>query len=88
MPISNDNKIGIVILNYKNWQVTVRCINSIGLIKKINKIEIVVIDNGSNNNSEEHIRKYTTLPIKFISLPKNIGFARANNIGVNWCEKQ
>lgn len=88
MTVNNGSIIGIVILNYKNWQVTAKSINSINSIKKNSEIEIIVIDNGSNNNSEKHIRDNIAFPVKFINLPNNIGFAKANNVGVDWCAKQ
>ena len=53
--------ISFVILNYKNINDTIECIES---IKKINydqkKVSIVVVDNNSMNNEEEKkIKKYT-----------------------------
>ena len=75
--------ISFVILNYKNINDTIECIES---IKKINydqkKVSIVVVDNNSMNNEEEKkIKKYTK---DLILLDDNLGFAKANNIGSNY----
>lgn len=44
------NSISIIILNYKNWRVTINCLKS---IKKniLHPIKIILIDNGSKNES-------------------------------------
>lgn len=43
-------KVGVVVLNYKNYEETIKCVLS---ILKQNKIllKIVIVDNGSNNES-------------------------------------
>ena len=52
-----DRKVSIIILNYNNWQVTINCLNSI--FKKINsKVKIILIDNGSENNSVNELKEF------------------------------
>ena len=48
-------KLAIIILNYKKYDYTINCINSILKFKK--DFYIFVIDNNSNNNSLENIKK-------------------------------
>ena len=83
------SKIGIVILNYINWKVTAKCIQSIMASAHSSPLTIIVIDNGSNNNSIEHIKasvsKYDE--IIYLQIEQNIGFANGNNVGLQWCEK-
>lgn len=49
--------VGIIIINYNNWQDTINCINS---LEKYNSypIKIVVVDNGSNNESAEMLNRH------------------------------
>ena len=73
-------KISIILLNYNNKEYIFNCIES---IKKSNytNYEIIVVDNGSTDGSPERIEK--ELPdIKIIKLGKNLGFCKANNIGI------
>ena len=72
---------GFVLLNYIAYEETINCINSILDIdgQKI----IVVVDNGSNNDSFEILKlKYINIPeIIIIKNENNDGFAKGNNIG-------
>jgi len=47
----------------------------------MSEIEIVVVDNGSTDGSLEFIKSSFPL-VRTIALPKNYGFAKANNIGI------
>ncbi|SIO19859.1 Glycosyltransferase, GT2 family [Carnobacterium alterfunditum] len=82
-------KIGIVILNYLNWEDTVECIQSIKT-QTYDGLEIVVVDNCSNNMSIENIKKH--LPnytkIHFLQTKENLGFAKGNNVGISYCTTQ
>jgi GT2 family glycosyltransferase len=75
-------KLSIIIVNYNTKVFLDRCLSSIyenSFGQK--KYEIIVVDNCSRDNSIELLReKYTK--VKWIRLRKNVGFAKANNIGV------
>lgn len=49
--------VGIVILNYNNWQDTINCINSIETYNSA-LVKIIVVDNGSTNNSVYNLNEY------------------------------
>ena len=49
-------KIGVVVLNYNNFEDTLICIESI-LAQMSVDVKLVVVDNGSTNNSFEIIKK-------------------------------
>ncbi len=51
-------EVSIVILNWNGWEDTVECLESIFLIDYPN-YQIVIVDNGSHDQSIERIRKYT-----------------------------
>lgn len=77
-------KVGVVILNYLNYKDTIECIESIKSDIYENK-EIVVVDNGSSNESWEELNKlYKGTNIHLIRSDENLGFAKGNNIGIRY----
>ena len=49
--------VGIVVLNYKKWEDTIECLNSIKN-STCSNYKIIVVDNNSNNNSIENINDW------------------------------
>lgn len=72
--------VSIIIVNYRTPQLTIDCINSIIDSTRDILYEIIIVDNGSNDNSIEKIREYSD-KIILIESKSNIGFGRANNLG-------
>lgn len=75
-----DILVYVIILNYNGYADTINCINS---VKKssCHKMKILIIDNGSQDESEKKIRE--TFPeLEVIQTGKNLGFAGGNNIGI------
>ena len=74
--------LSIIIVNYKTEELTSNCIDSI--IKSNTKglnYEIILVDNASEDGSVEAIKKqFPTVTI--IKNPENLGFSKANNIGI------
>lgn len=78
------NKIAIVVLNYENYWDTIECLISLLEQKECN-IEIIVIDNGSKNESIDYLKEFSDYPnITIISSPENLGFSQGNNIGIHY----
>lgn len=77
-----DPKISVVILNYNGMKFLESCITSL-LKSNYDDFEILVIDNGSKDDSVNFLRRrFPNEPkLKVISLGKNYGFAMGNNIG-------
>lgn len=71
----------IIIVNYNGSQDTIECIKSLSNIKYKN-YKIVVVDNNSQKNDVEKLEKYNGNEIELIKLDENLGFAKANNIGM------
>lgn len=82
-------KIGMVVLNYKNYEDTIACVNSI-LKQRLIECEVVIVDNGSNNESVDILNeKYEIINnVSVIGLSKNYGYAKGNNIGINELRKR
>lgn len=74
--------LSIVIINFETPTYTFECIQSIFENAPSVNFEVVVIDNGSKDGSLERIRD--TFPqILCIETGANLGFSKANNLGIN-----
>jgi GT2 family glycosyltransferase/arylsulfatase A-like enzyme/glycosyltransferase involved in cell wall biosynthesis len=73
--------VSIIIPVWNKWQYTFNCLNSI--LKNTNDVffEVIVIDNGSSDETPLMLRKAKHL--KVINKSTNIGFVDACNIGAN-----
>lgn len=82
-------RLVIVILNYLNYIDTIECINSI-LDNKYNINGIVVVDNGSDNESYRILNNEyrNNTDVYVIKSRQNLGFARGNNIGIDYARKK
>lgn len=82
--MEESKELSIIIVNYKNYELTIKCINSV--IHSLNEIdyEIIVIDNDSPNESFEEIKDsfIQNEKVRAIKNEKNSGFGSANNLGV------
>lgn len=75
--------LSIIIVSYNTKKLLEDCLVSIK--KNLGKIdyEVIVVDNASSDGSVELIKSYTSrMPLKFIDSGGNIGFGRANNLGM------
>ncbi|MEA3355210.1 MAG: glycosyltransferase family 2 protein [Patescibacteria group bacterium] len=74
--------LSIIIVNYKTKDLTLQTINSVfKATKPTGKFEVFLIDNASNDDTPETVRK--NFPkVKVIELAKNLGFAGGNNPGL------
>jgi len=73
-------KVTAIIVNWNDKDVIVECIQSL-LDQNRNKIDIIISDNGSKDDSVEFIRKRFP-SIKIIENGKNLGFGSAINRGL------
>jgi len=84
-----DAQISIVILNYLNYQDTINCVESI-FACGFKLCGIVVVDNGSKNESYEVLNKRyaENSNVYLLSAKKNLGFAKGNNIGIKFAREK
>src|SRR6185369_10914236 len=73
--------LSIVIVNYKTPLQLLNCVNSIYFETKNIPFEIIIVDNNSQDSSKKIVNHLKEL--KWIQLYQNVGFAKANNIGIN-----
>ena len=74
-----NKKVSVIILNFKVKKLILKCIES---VKKsvYRNIEIIVVDNNSNDGLEEDLQ--TREDLLFIQNKENLGFTGGNNIGI------
>ena len=79
--ISNNEKISIIIPTYNRGYTILESIKSV-LNQTYQNIEILIIDDGSNDNTKDLILNLVDSRIKYIKLKKNKGSSFARNIGI------
>lgn len=78
-------KVSVIIVNWNSEKFIRKCLVALrGQI--FPPFEIIVVDNASSDNSLQILKEFPD--IKIISLSSNLGFARANNIGIQECSLQ
>lgn len=75
--------LSIVIVNYNTRDLLFKCLKSIQTSSDSSLLEIIVVDNASNDNSVEMIEKYFP-DVILVRNRKNMGFAYANNQGIRY----
>ena len=79
-------KTGIVILNYNDYENTIKMLEQIMDYKCLSKI--VVVDNCSTDESLEKIRLFESKKIIVLESSQNKGYAYGNNLGLKYLEKE
>lgn len=78
-------ELSVIIINYHTFELTSNCIESV-LEKTVNlDFEIILIDNGSKpDESSAFVRLFPH--IRYFKAHSNLGFAKANNLGIEKSE--
>jgi len=77
---NNTNLVSVVIVNWNGAEVLPECLKSLLTLNHKN-IEIIVIDNGSIDDSVNIIKRICGNMAKIVCLEKNLGFAMGMNLG-------
>lgn len=80
-------KTTFIVLHYKSYRSTIKCINSINSLK--GEKRIVIVDNNSQDGSLEIIKDNfkTKKNLWYIHNKENLGFAAGNNVGYEYARK-
>ncbi|MBF0234678.1 MAG: glycosyltransferase, partial [Desulfamplus sp.] len=82
--------VSVIVVNYNGLNHLKKCIPSLINTEGI-AFEIIVVDNGSEDESVLWLKKNfefnkNSLRLKVIEAKKNLGFGRANELGVEFAE--
>lgn len=77
---NDDSLVSVLIVNWNGAEVLPECLSSVLLLNHKN-IEIVVVDNGSTDDSVDIVDKICGGKAKIVRLEKNVGFAAGMNAG-------
>lgn len=73
--------VSIIIINYRTPDLIINCLQSIFQFTTGVSLEVIIVDNDPGNGEQERIKgKYEA--VKWVNMPYNAGFGRANNAGM------
>lgn len=74
-------EISVIITSWNTQSLLLECIESVFNETRLRSVEVIVVDNGSTDGTPEAVRE--NFPdVKLVCNNGNIGFAKANNIGL------
>ncbi len=76
--------LSIIIVGHNNKDLVIDCLKSIREDTSLKEKEIIVVDNGSTDGSQEAIKKLqeSVSNVTLIENKENLGYAKANNQGI------
>jgi len=74
--------LSIIIVSFNTKKVLLSCLKTIYASRDRLKKEVIVVDNDSQDGSVKMVKKRFP-QVKLVTAGKNLGFGRANNLGVN-----
>lgn len=76
-----DIKVSVIIPTYNRGNLIINSIKSV-LNQTFRNLEVIVVDDGSTDNTEDEVNKITDKRIKYIKLSSNFGGSNARNVGI------
>lgn len=76
-----EKNVSIILVNYKNYKDTIKCLDSLKKVMYQN-LSIIVVDNNSKDDSFEILKEYEDDRIIVMESGFNRGFAFGNNFGI------
>jgi len=80
-----NKKIAIIIVNWKQYELTINCLLSVQKVEYKN-LKVILVDNESNYEKINKIKNDFS-KVEVIESKENLGFASANNIGIKYAIK-
>lgn len=70
----------VIVLAWNRWDLTRRCLESIGKSRALGEADVILVDNGS---TDETPREAPSFPwVRVVRLPQNLGYVLGNNVGI------
>ncbi len=73
--------VSVIIVNWNTKDLLIECLKSIKEQETDHQIEVIVVDNGSEDGSKEEVSRIFP-DVKLILNSTNLGFSKANNLGM------
>lgn len=80
-------KVAVVVLNYKGWRDSLRCVDAL-LKQTYGAFHIVLVENGSHDQSATKLRAITDKRVTLLEEPVNLGFTGGVNLGIGWATER
>lgn len=75
-------QLSVIVINWNTSDLLAECLQSLAAYPATGRsTEIIVVDNGSHDGSQAMVREHWP-NVDLVALPENIGFTRANNVGI------
>jgi len=82
-----NGRLAVVLVNYCGWRDTIECLGSLRAVQYQPELDLVVVDNGSTDESVREIR--ARFPAVFLlEMGKNLGFAGGCNAGMRFARER
>ena len=82
IPSSENPEVSIVVPVFNNFDLTIKCLRSIQLAALKTRLEVILVDDASTQNSIEDFRNIRG--ITYIRLNENVGYTKATNVGASF----
>jgi hypothetical protein len=84
--IETGPKVGVILLNWNGAEFTIPCVKSLQA-QTFSNIDIIVVDNGSTDDSLAQFQHQFEGGVKVLRMGKNLGFTGGNNVGIEFAMK-
>lgn len=82
------DKFCFIVLHYNTFDETCQCVDSILELEDQEAVEIVLLDNASQNDSFTRLKaRYQKTKVHLMQNKENIGFSRANNLALEYAKR-